>query len=76
MAQAPGWEQFFEEAIDALALDPEPDGHSKFVAPVETGYSGCILNDVYPWRIVFQLAPPHRLVVVAIEIHPFRQKML
>ena len=73
---SPEWAPFFRKAIDALAFDPEPDGVTKFVATVDSGHSGCILNDLYPWRIVYQVANPDRLVVVAIEIHPFRQLIL
>ena len=73
IAQVPGWEPFFRKAIAAIAVDPEPDGVSQLVAPIETGYSGCILADRYPWRIFYQLAAPHRLIIVAIEIHPARR---
>lgn len=43
---------------------------SKFVAPANSGYSGCLLFEVYPWRIFYQLANPNRVIVVAITPHP------
>jgi mRNA-degrading endonuclease RelE of RelBE toxin-antitoxin system len=70
------WAPFFRKAIDALAFDPEPDGVTKLVAPVDSGYSGCILYEVYPWRIVYQLANPDRLIVVAVQVHPKRARFL
>ncbi len=70
---APRAEQIFlRKAIDALAVDPEPDGVTKTVAPVSLGYPGSLLNEVYPWRIVYQLVGPDRLIIVAIQIHPSR----
>jgi hypothetical protein len=63
---------FLRKAIDLLAADPEPDGVTKTVAPLRFGYPGCLLDEVYPWRIVYQLVGPDRLVVVAIQVHPSR----
>lgn len=62
---------FLRKAIDAIVADPEPDGVTKFWADVATGYSGCLLNEVYPWRIVYQVVGG-RPIIVAIEIHPGR----
>jgi hypothetical protein len=33
-------------------------------------YAGCVLSDAYPFWIVYQLAEPNRLVVVAIGLFP------
>jgi mRNA-degrading endonuclease RelE of RelBE toxin-antitoxin system len=70
--RSPNWRTFLRKAIDILALDPEPNGLDKFVAPAKSGYSGCLLYEVYPWRIVYQLVGPNRVIVVAIAPHPSR----
>ncbi len=72
----PTWAPFLRKAIDRLALDPEPDGITKFVGPPTLGVSGLLLNDVFPWRIVYQLVGPARVIIVSIEIHPTQQMML
>jgi hypothetical protein len=66
------WFDFLRRAIDRLADDPEPDGLSKFVAPAESGYSGCLIYEVAPFWIVYQLAAPERLIVISITPQPWR----
>lgn len=61
---------FLRKAIDFLAVDSEPDGLTKTVAPAVMKYPGCLMLEVYPFRIVYQLVGPNRLIVVAIVIHP------
>lgn len=72
----PTWAQFLRKAIDKLAFDPEPDGLTKFVGPETLGVSGLLLNDVFPWRITYQMVGPDRVIIVSIEIHPVQQMML
>ncbi len=73
MLVRPGrWRAFLAQAIDELAEDPEPDGYRTFVAPANSGYSGCLLFEVYPWRIFYQLVNPNRVVVIAVVPHPLR----
>jgi hypothetical protein len=55
-----------------LADDPEPDGLSKFVAPADSGYSGCLIYEVAPFWIVYQLASPDRVIVISITPQPWR----
>ncbi len=64
------WWTFLRKAIDNLQEDPEPDGFSRFVAPANSGYSGCLQYEVYPWRIYYQLVNPARVIVIAIVPHP------
>lgn len=67
---------FLAGAIDSLARDPQPDGVSRFVAPADSGYSGNLLFEVFPWRIVYQMPGLARVVIVAIQIHPNRVPMM
>lgn len=73
MLTRPGrWAPFLRRAIDALAADPEPDGFSKLVAPADSGYSGCLMYEVFPWRVYYQLAQPARVIIVAVHPHPIQ----
>lgn len=65
------WGRALKSAITEIAYSPEPDGVSKFVAPVSTGYSGCLLCELYPWRIFYQIVGG-KVVIVAIAPHPTR----
>jgi hypothetical protein len=66
------WGPFLRRAIDSLAADAEPDGLSRLVAPANSGYSGCLMFEVYPWRVFYQLANPDRIIIVAVVAHPTR----
>lgn len=66
------WFDFLRRAIDRLADDPEPDGLTKFVAPAESGYSGCLIYEVAPFWIVYQLVGKARLIVISITPQPWR----
>lgn len=66
------WAAFLKLAIDALADDPAPDGFSKLVAPAATGYSGCLMYEVFPWRVYYHLTQPARVVIVAVVPHPIQ----
>lgn len=71
--ERPGrWRAFLRQAVDTLIDDPEPDGLTKFVAPANSGYSGCLLYEVFPWRIFYQLASPNRVIIVAVTPHPLQ----
>lgn len=66
------WARFLRKAIDELERDPEPDGLSKFVAHANSGYSGSLLYVVEPFWIVYQLAGPSRVIIIAITPQPHR----
>ena len=38
--------------------------------PANSGYSGCLQYEVYPWRIYYQLVNPARVILIAIVPHP------
>ena len=44
----------------------------RFWAYPETGYPGCLLREVYPFRIYYQIVNPNRVIVIAIVPHPTR----
>jgi len=66
------WFTFLRRAIDSLAEDPEPDGLTRFVAPANSGYSGCVIYEVGPFWIVYQLVGPNRVIVISITPQPWR----
>lgn len=66
------WAPFLQKAVDALQDDPEPDGYTKFIAAANSGYSGCLLMEAYPWRLYYQLVNPNRVILIAIVPHPQR----
>lgn len=55
-----------------LARDPEPDGLNKHVALARSGYSGCLMYAVSPFRIVYQLVGPNRVIIISITPDPTR----
>jgi len=66
------WWRLLRRAIDSLAADPEPDGMTKFVAPADSRYSGCLLYEVPPFWIVYQLVGQDRVIVISITPQPWR----
>lgn len=72
LADYAAWWRFLRRAIDELALDPEPDGLAKFVAPAKSGYAGCLIYNVAPFWIVYQLVGPDRVIIISITPQPWR----
>ena len=72
LANYRSWWRFLRQAIDRLADDPEPDGFSKFPAPANSAYAGCVIFEVAPFWIVYQLAGPARVIVISITPQPWR----
>ncbi len=38
------------------------------VAPANSGYPGCLMLEVPPWRLYHQLGNPNRMILVAIAL--------
>ena len=64
--------RLLRKAIDELAVDPEADGLQKHAAPAHIGCASCLLYEVTPFRIIYQIVEPARVIVIAIGLDATR----
>jgi len=69
---APGWRDYFGKYITELRRYPEPDGKRKDLAAADSPYADSLVLDEPPWQIFYQTAEPNRLIIVAVELQPYR----